>query len=29
MLVGYAAAVVPYPTELHLVGYHDRADIPP
>src|SRR5260370_11297169 len=28
MLVGYACAVIPYPTELHLVGYHDRAHVP-
>src|SRR2546423_575854 len=26
---GIRRAAVPYPTELHLVGYDDYADIPP
>lgn len=29
MLVGYGCIDVRYPTESHLVGYHDRAHLPP
>jgi hypothetical protein len=28
ILVGYGGAVVPYPTQFHLVGYDDCTHIP-